>query len=131
MFKKNINFKKNEMESKMEIPHTVLERRTLCFSSYKNSELKVKLWWVGACERKNRAFYVPLILSEGIFFYICALSQCTVYWIHFHNIHSFISKDIILDTLFCLFSNPSKASNTSHLTLWNKYRVYKLELKTW
>ena len=30
-------------------------------------KVHVKLWWVGACERKKRAFLVPLILSEGIF----------------------------------------------------------------
>ena len=34
---KNINFNKNETESKMENhTHTVLERRTLHFTSYKN-----------------------------------------------------------------------------------------------
>ena len=67
---KIINFNKNKMESKMElIPHVVLERRTLCFSSYKNSKLKVKLW-VGARERKKRAFLGSFILSEGHFFNI-------------------------------------------------------------
>ena len=29
------------------------ERWTLCFSSYKNCELKVKLLWVRACETKK------------------------------------------------------------------------------
>ena len=87
LWNKNIIFNKNQKESK--IPHTVLERRTLCFSSYKNRKLKVKLWWVGARERKKRAFFVPFILSEGNFFNICVLSQCIVYWIHFQNIHTF------------------------------------------
>ena len=40
---------------------------TLCFSSYKNWKLKVKLWLVGACEGKKRAAFVPVILSEGTF----------------------------------------------------------------
>ena len=34
---------KNKTESKWKIVHIVLERRTLCFSSYKNHKLKVKL----------------------------------------------------------------------------------------
>ena len=32
LLNKNIYFNKNEMESKMEIPHLVLERRTLCLA---------------------------------------------------------------------------------------------------
>ena len=76
LLKKNINFNKNKTKSKMENPtHTVLERRTMCFSSYQNCKLKVKLWWVGARERKRRAFFVPVILSEGNFFNNCVLSQ--------------------------------------------------------
>ena len=54
----------------------MLERRTLCFSSYKNRKLEMKLWCVGAHERKKRAFLVPFILPEGIFFKISVLSQC-------------------------------------------------------
>ena len=64
---------------KCKIPQTVLERRTLCFSSYKNLKLKVKLRWVGARERKNKmTFFVSFILSEGNIFDIFVLSQCTV-----------------------------------------------------
>ena len=59
MLNKNINFNKNKTESRMENPtHRVLERRTLC--SYKNRRSKVKLWWVGARERKKRTFFVHL-----------------------------------------------------------------------
>ena len=50
LLNKNIKFKKNETKSKMEN-----------FSSSKNCQLKVKLWWVGA--RKKR---VP-ICRKGIF----------------------------------------------------------------
>ena len=53
---KDINFHKNETTSKMENP-IVLEERTLCFSSYKDRKLKVKLWWVGAHERKIGFLY--------------------------------------------------------------------------
>ena len=46
---------------KWKIPPTVFERWILCFSSYENRKLKVKLWWVGAPERKKRAFFSPFI----------------------------------------------------------------------
>ena len=87
---------------KWKIPCTVLERQTLCFSSYKNRKIKVKLWWVGACERKKRAFFVLFILSEGIFVNICVLSQCIVYWIHFENIHTFTYQKNITSCSFWL-----------------------------
>ena len=83
---KNINFNKNGTELKMEIPNIVLERWTLCFSSYKNPKTKVKLWWFGARERKKKAFFLPFILSEGVFFNIYVLSECMLYWMPFQNI---------------------------------------------
>ena len=91
---------KTKWNRKWKIPHTVLERQTLCFSLNKNCKLKVKLWWVGARERKKRAFFVSFILSEGNFFNICVLSQCKVHWIHFQNIHTFTYQK----TLFKAFS---------------------------
>ena len=50
-----------------------------------------------------RTFFVPFILSKGIFFNICVLSQCIVYWIHFQNVHTFTYQKTLLHTLFCLF----------------------------
>ena len=52
---------------KWKIPNTVFEKQTLYFSSYENHKLKVKLRWVGACESKNTAFFLPFILSKGDF----------------------------------------------------------------
>ena len=52
---------------KWKIPHTVSERRTLCFSSYKNCKLKVKLLCVGPRKRKKKVFLVLFILSEKVF----------------------------------------------------------------
>ena len=109
LLNENINFNKNETGSKMENPTHSLERRTLCFSSYKNRTLKVKLWWVGARERKKMAFFVLFILCKGNFFNICVLSQCVVYWIHFQNIHTFTYEKPSFHTLFCLFLKSSKA----------------------
>ena len=61
---------KTKRNRKWKIPHIVLERRTLCFSSYKNRKLKVKLWWVGAHKRKERTYFVPLIY----YFFLSAFS---------------------------------------------------------
>ena len=99
---KNINFNKKETESKMEKSTHIFGWRTLYFSSYKNRKLKVKLWWVRACERKNRAIFVPFILSEGNFFKICILSQCIVYWTHFQNIHTFTYQKTLLQAFLLL-----------------------------
>ena len=102
MLNKNINFNKNKTESRMENPtHRVLERRTLC--SYKNHRSKVKLWWVGARERKKRTFFVHFVLSEGNFFKICFIS-CIVYWIHFQNIYTCTYQKRLLHTLLLLVS---------------------------
>ena len=105
---KNINFYKSETGLKMESPHTAL-----CISSYKNHKLKLKLWWVGACERKKRVFFVPFILSKKNCFNICVLSQCIVYWIYFQNIHTFTYQKTLLHTLFSLFLKSSKTYSVS------------------
>ena len=57
-----ILLKKNIMENP-----TVFERRTLCFSSYKNSKLKVKLWWDGAYKIKKRSYLYRLFCPKKIF----------------------------------------------------------------
>ena len=84
--------------------NTELERRSFCFSSYKNCKLKVKLWWVGARERIQREFFVQFILRKGNFSNIYVLSQCIVYWIHFRNIHTFIYQKTLLHYFILFFA---------------------------
>ena len=90
--------------SNFERNYDVLKSKSPCilmkFSSYKNRKLKVKVWWVWTRERKKRAFLVPFILE--VFFNICVLSQCIVYWIHLQNIYTFTYKKILLHTLLLL-----------------------------
>ena len=94
----------------MENPtYIVLQRQTLCFISYKNPKLKVEQWWIGARERKKRAFFVPCILPEGIFFKICVLFQYIVYQINFQNIHTFIYQKTLPLHFCCLLLKWSKA----------------------
>ena len=82
---------------------------TLCFSWYKNRKLKVQLWWVGARERKKRAFFVPFNFSEENFLKICVSSQCTAYWISFQNIHSFTYQNTLLHPLSLLVSKIAES----------------------
>ena len=83
LLNKNRHFNENKTESKMPNPHTVLEGRTLCFSSCKNLKLKVKQWRVGARER----------IKEVII--------CTVYFVQrkFFQHNCFISTHSVLNTL--------------------------------
>ena len=105
---------------KRKIPHTVLERRTLRFSSYKNRILKVKLWWVGARKEKKRTFFVSLILSEETCFNICVLSQCVLIeytfrifiLLHIHHtsksITSYLLGFEIVESLLCILKQNGK-----------------------
>ena len=74
---------KTRRNREWKILHALLERRILCFNSYKNRGLKVKLWWVGAPERNKSPFFVIFILWQGSFFNICVLYQFMVYQINF------------------------------------------------
>ena len=59
LLNKNINFNKNGKS------HTQFLKDEL--NSYKNHKIKLKLWWVGARERKKKVLFVPFILSKGFF----------------------------------------------------------------
>ena len=83
------------------IPHTPLDGQAMCFNSYKNRELKVKVWWIGARERKKNAFFVTFILSEGSFFKVCVLSQCIV--LNKLSVYTFTYQITLIHKLFCLF----------------------------
>ena len=61
----------------------------MCFSSYKNCKLKVKLWWVGAREIKRGYFCTVYFLSGKPFFNVFHLnmpsSQCFIWHCHHHH----------------------------------------------
>ena len=106
LLNKNINFNKNEMESKM-------ERRTLCFRSYKERKLKVKLWWVGSRYRKKGEFFVPFILPEENFFKICFTSMYSVLNALLDYIYFYISKKHYFIHFSCLLLKSSEAFSAS------------------
>ena len=68
LLNKNINLIKTKRNRKWKILHTVLERQALCFSWCKNWKLKVKLWWVGARERKKEDIFCTAYCPKEIFF---------------------------------------------------------------
>ena len=84
------NVKKNTRESKIQIPHTVLEQRTLCLSSYKNRKLKVTLWWVEHAKEKRGHFLYRLF--------------CPVYGVlNTLSEYTYISKNIPSYTFLLVF----------------------------
>ena len=112
LLNKNVNFNKNETQSKMEsLTHSF--RETKLVLQNKNRKLRVKLWWVGARERIKRAYFAPFISFEGTFLNICVLSQCIVYWIHFQNIHIFTYQKTYFIHFCCLLLKSSKAFSVS------------------
>ena len=100
---------KRKWDRKCKIPRTVLERRTLSFSSYKNLKLKIKFWWLGARKRKKRAIFVLFILSKGNHF-------LTYFFISMYSVintlseytYFYVSKNIT-SYIFCLFLKSPKA----------------------
>ena len=82
-------WKKTKQNRKWKIPRRFFERWTLCVSSYKNRKLKVELWWAGAHKRKKSALFVTFFCSKKIFFNICVLLQCLMFWTNFQNIYTF------------------------------------------
>ena len=101
---------------KWKIPFTVFERRALCFSTFKNHKLKIKLCWVGAHGINKSAFFIPFNLSEENFLNFCVSSQCIMYWIHFQKIpllhikkhyfiHMFLVFKTIIESLQCILQS--------------------------
>ena len=101
------NFNKNQKELKMEIlTQRIWTTWTWCFSSFENRKLTVKLWRVGARERKTRAFFVPL--------HLCFISMHSVVNTLSEYTYSYILKSKNINSYTCcLFlksSNPFSVS---------------------
>ena len=67
LLNKNIKSNKTKRKRKWKISHTVLERRTFCFSSYKNRKLIVKLWELALAKEKRGHFLYRLFCLKEIF----------------------------------------------------------------
>ena len=114
LLNKYVNFNKTKRDRKWEY-NSLLERRTMCFSSYKNCELKIRLWWVASCERKKITFFEMFIFSDWNCYNIYFLFQFVVYSINSDNIYTFTYQKTLLDKLFCLLLKSSKALSVSSI----------------
>ena len=107
----NIKTKRNW---EWKIPHTIFERGTLCFSSYNNRQLQLKLF---AKEKRGPSLY-HLFCPKELFFYTCV--SFFYLYLNVWCIEYFFRMYILLHIkkyyfihLCCLFLNSSKAFSVS------------------
>ena len=112
----------------MENP-TVLERRILCFSSYKNRRLKLKLGWVGTRERKKQAFFVLFILTKKTFFFnICVILMYGVFNTLSKCTYFSITKNITSYTFLLDFKIVERFQSILKVRIWLQFLGRNLTL---
>ena len=143
-----------ERNQKWKIPHRFLGRRTLPFSSYKNSKLKVRLWWVRTYKRKKEGifyvFYLNLLWIDYTFRIYMLLRIKRYYFIHFCclllksseaitvSLRDLIHVDTKMhqDISLLLEHEDIQLSRASykwniHLELYISYQKVLIQLKRW
>ena len=103
-------------DSKMENPTHSFRETNLCFSSYRNCKLKVKLisW---SSRKKKKGIFSPFILSSGIFSKF--VFHRNAYWTHLQNIHTFcIAKNFTSHFSASFYLKSSKAFSVSLTLSW-------------
>ena len=98
-----MNLIKMRRNWKWKISHTVLERRTLCFSSYKNHKLKVKLMSWSSQKKKEGIFWTAYFLRSNFLKYFCFISMYCVLNTISEYTYFFISKSITSYTFLFAF----------------------------
>ena len=94
---------KTKRNRKWKTPPIDLVTRTLCFSSYKNRKLKLKLCWVVARERKKSAFLYRLFCRKDIVFDLHLSSVYSVLGTLSEYTCFFISENITSYTFVACF----------------------------
>ena len=111
---------------KYKLPHIVLERRTLCFSSYKNHKLKVKL--SQSSRRKKEGIFCTVYFVRRKFFltFVFYLNvQCIEYTFRIYILLHI--KNCYFIHFSCLFLKSSKAFNVSlNLLRQTFFNIYNL-----
>ena len=97
---------KTRQNRKWKIPHAVLERWTMCFSSYKNWKVKSNIVMNWSSRKKKECIFCNSYFVRRKF-NIWVSSQCIVYWINF-RILSPIKKHYLIH-FCCLFLKLSQA----------------------
>ena len=124
LLSKNINFNKNETESKAENPTHSFRDMNLVFQLTWESQIKRKTVMSWSSRKKKRGIFFP---SERNF-NICVLSQCIMYWIRFENIHTFTYLAGFWIPLYQSHSGVLKQKVTSispyHVHTWDALQPY-------
>ena len=90
LLNKNINFNKNEVESKMENPTHSFRETNVVLKLIQESEIKSKTDELELAKEKRRHFLYRLFCPNFfLLLKICVISQFVVCWIYFRNIHTF------------------------------------------
>ena len=90
----------------------VLEGRILCFRSYKNNQLKVNLWLVGAWERKKEHIFCNVSFVQNKFsFNVCFITLYRVLNKLSGYILVYILKNITSSTFLLLFKIKSQVKS--------------------
>ena len=101
LLKQNINFHKNETESKME--NLRYGFREMNFVLQLESEWQIKksktVMRCSSRKKKGRVFDNVCFARKNVFS-ICILLQFIVYWINFQNIYAFTYQKVLLHKLF-------------------------------
>ena len=113
LLNKNINFNKNETESKMESPTHSFRETNLVLQLRSESQIKSKTRMSWSQRKKKRAFFVPFVLCEGHFFNIYFITIYSVLNTLSEYTYFYISENITSYTFFCLFLKSSKAFTLS------------------
>ena len=92
LLNKNINFNKSKRESKMKNPTYSFRETVLVTKLIWELQIKRKAVMSWSSRKKKEDVFCTVYLVRRNFFNIYVLSQCIVYWIHFHNIHTFTYK---------------------------------------
>ena len=79
LLNKNINFNKNETESKMENPTPTFRITNLILQLIQESQIKSKTVMNWSLQNKKEGIFCTAYLSIGNFFTICVSSLCIVY----------------------------------------------------
>ena len=100
---KNINFDKNETESKMEDSTYIFTETNLVLQLIKEWQIKSKTVMSWSSRKKIRAVFVLFILRKGFFLKLCFIAMYSVLNTLSEYTYFYISKNITSCTLLLLF----------------------------
>ena len=105
LLNKNINFNKNETESKTENLTYSFRETNFVLQLIQESQIKSKSMMIWASRKKKARIFCTVYFFRRFFtvyVFNIVLHQRIVYWIHFQNIHTFTYEKTLFHTLLLL-----------------------------